>query len=261
LWPYIKCIEKLNVMPKITLFDELIERLGVARPTVINLHMPKCLRGIVESYTPDLLCIDEKGNQCWVNSDALCVGNTFCKIIVVKTLIITSRTKFHKGLVSITGPGAVKCIGDMSRMFYNCSSFNSKLAWDTSLVTNMSYMFCMCTAFNQPLDWDTSQVTNMYAMFEGCKVFNQLLKWDTSQVNDMRSMFWGCTAFNQPLDWNTSQVTNMRWMFYVCIAFNQQLDWDTSQVTNMEFMFYGCIAFNQQLDWDTSQVTDMRKMF
>ncbi|KAL1523850.1 hypothetical protein AB1Y20_018771 [Prymnesium parvum] len=46
-------------------------------------------------------------------------------------------------------------------MFYEASSFNQLLDWDTSSVTDMSIMFNRAISFNQPLDWDTSSVTDM----------------------------------------------------------------------------------------------------
>jgi surface protein len=189
-------------------------------------------------------------------------------------------------------------ITDMTRMFYDASSFNQPIGtwntsnvtameemfaeatsfnqpignWNTSNVTNMGWMFSQATAFNQPIgDWNTSKVTNMHGMFNNAVLFNQPIgKWDTGNVIDMQYMFASARTFNQPINynsatgaWNTSKVTNMQGMFYSAYAFNGPIgDWNISNVSNTSFMFSGAYAFNQPIgNWNTSNVTNMGWMF
>jgi len=52
-------------------------------------------------------------------------------------------------------------VSNLSRMFYNCSSFNSNISgWDVSSVTDISEMFYGATSFDQDLSsWDFSSIT------------------------------------------------------------------------------------------------------
>ena len=59
-------------------------------------------------------------------------------------------------------------------MFYGATAFNQNLkAWDTKSVRDMSNMFYQATSFNQPLSFNTEQVTTMSQMFMYCYAFNQ----------------------------------------------------------------------------------------
>ena len=55
----------------------------------------------------------------------------------------------------------------MRNTFHGAAAFNSKLAWDTSSVTNMEGTFYGAKAFNQPLAWDLSQVTSNILSLSG----------------------------------------------------------------------------------------------
>jgi surface protein len=90
----------------------------------------------------------------------------------------------------------------MSKMFFQCESFNQRLnQWNVSNVTTMYCMFMYCIRFNQPLDqWNVSNVTNMSKMFVNCNRFNQRLnQWNVSNVTNMSNMFNGCASFRQTL--------------------------------------------------------------
>ena len=89
----------------------------------------------------------------------------------------------------------------MALAFLGCKNMQFAEGIDTpdlSKVTDMSRMFYDCTSFNQPLNnWNVSKVTDMGNMFYGCTSFNQPLNnWDVSKVADMSGMFSGCTSFN-----------------------------------------------------------------
>jgi len=100
-------------------------------------------------------------------------------------------------------------VTDMSRMFYDASSFNQPLnKWNVSNVTDMESMFHWATSFNQPLnDWNMSYVGNMSFMFCNASSFNQPLNdWNVevgengpTAYDDVYGMFYGATSFNQPL--------------------------------------------------------------
>jgi surface protein len=199
------------------------------------------LAKIVYAFVPDIECEYADGStRCFKNGGIVNFSDVV-HITVFTEFIITKDTKF-KLLVDITGP--VKLVGDMSRKFAGCTSFNSNTdLWDTSKCTNMSWMFSGCRSFNQPLDsFDTAQCTDMAWMFEGCALFDQSLRgFDTAQCTDMSGMFCGCELFNPQcgLDsFDTAQCTDMKWMLKGCVSFNQSLrGFDTSNCTNMNDMF------------------------
>ena len=99
---------------------------------------------------------------------------------------------------------------NMTRMFYNATSFNQDInGWDVSKVTNMNHMFYNATNFNQDLgNWDVGNVLYMESMFNNATNFNQDIGgWDVSNVFHMKKMFYNATNFNQDLgDWHTSNV-------------------------------------------------------
>ena len=72
---------------------------------------------------------------------------------------------------------------------------------DLSGVTDMSRMFFQASSFNQDLStWDVSSVTNMLQMFVGATSFNgSVSSWNVSQVADMADMFDGASSFEQNL--------------------------------------------------------------
>jgi len=93
-------------------------------------------------------------------------------------------------------------IGNLSRCFYNCTSFNGNISnWDVSNVTTMSNMFYNCILFNQPLDWDVSNVTTMSNMFYNCILFDQdISNWDISLVENFENFCYGVTISENNYD-------------------------------------------------------------
>jgi hypothetical protein len=225
------------------------------------------LAKIVYDFVPDIECEYADGStRCFKNGDTVDFTDVV-HITVFTEFIITKDTKFNL-LVDITGP--VKLVGDMTRKFDNCRSFNSNTdLWDTSKCTNMSGMFEECVSFNQSLrSFDTSNCTDMAGMFSSCYLFNQSLRnFDTSNCTDMRGMFFSCKLFNSPCglaSFDTTQCTNMSYMFFECESFNPPgglYSFDTLCCTSMRGMFEECVSFNQPLCFDTSNCTDMAYMF
>jgi hypothetical protein len=206
------------------------------------------LAKIVYDFVPDIECEYADGStRCFKNGDTVDFTDVV-HITVFTEFIITKNTKFRL-LVDITGP--VKLVGDMTRKFSHCKSFNSNTdLWDTSRCTIMAGMFAWCESFN-PLggldSFDTTQCTNMNAMFSNCISFNPprgLDSFNTSNCTDMSFMFNDCTSFNQPLDnFDILLCTNMSYMFSDCVSFDQSLDnFDIPNYTNTSHMFSGCCS-------------------
>ncbi|KAL1503849.1 hypothetical protein AB1Y20_012313 [Prymnesium parvum] len=85
------------------------------------------------------------------------------------SLITSSVTDMSCKCPTTPGPSShVLCMswyGVNADMFFDASSFDQLLDWDTSSVTAMYYMFYGASSFNQPLTWDTSSVTSMTGKF------------------------------------------------------------------------------------------------
>ncbi len=173
-------------------------------------------------------------------------------------------------------------ITDMSRLFEDCSTFNSPIHyWNVGNVTNMHHMFCRAISFNQSLsDWNVRKVTSMKEMFHGATSFNQPLNdWKLDDITDMSSMFYEASSFNQELDsWHqcidpvTVKVVGMlhraksfthfphvttRFPFTNKTLYKkiQALIHGQSDYTTEQF-WYGPMS-----EWDTSRVTDMSNLF
>ena len=62
----------------------------------------------------------------------------------------------------------------MSSMFYNCKALKTVgdiSGWDVSKVTHMSRMFYECKSFNQDIsDWDVSKVKFKTYIFLNCPI-------------------------------------------------------------------------------------------
>jgi surface protein len=169
----------------------------------------------------------------------------------------------------------VSQVTDMSRLFYNKTTFNDEISnWNVSNVTNMGFMFFGASAFNQPINtsgdiWNTTSVTNMVGMFKGATVFNgDISSWNTAAVTSTKEMFMDANAFNGNISsWNTAAVTNMREMFLGARSFNRAIptsgtSWNTAAVTDMSSMFKNTNVFNQDISsWNTGAVTTMSAMF
>lgn len=154
-------------------------------------------------------------------------------------------------------------VQDMSRMFYNATSFNQPLILDTTNVVSMRQMFCFAIAFNSPLNFtSTANVVNMMNMFSGATVFNQPLNFNTSKVTDMSYMF-ARSRFNQPLAFDTRQVTTFRNIFWLNRYYNQSINFTTTTaLTIVISMFDGATRFNSPVYMsNTSNVTSYMNMF
>lgn len=258
--------------------------------TELSLINPVEIVTIVQEYISDCFVITWDKKEYEFNytelKDALLHLNIHTINCIRLFTIDASYQDHFKTIVQING--AVKCVGNMERMFNEAESlvqlngswdtgqvtdmsfmFNNcrKLVdinsgtWDTSNVTNMKGMFYNSLCFNQPLPWNTSNVTSMKYLFFNAKNFDQNLYWNTSKVTDMSCMFYNTQSFNKPLYWDTSNVTNMSNMFFNAESFNQQLNWKTSKVTNMCYLFYNAKSFKQKLEWDMSEVKNKKFIF
>ena len=173
--------------------------------------------------------------------------------------------------LQITATDALNLTGTTTlyQAFRNCNNlrdYGDMSNWDVSNVSDMSRMFYEASSFNQNMDgWDVSNVTDMSRMFYRLTSFNQDIGgWDVSNVTNMMYMFYKTSSFNQDIGrWNVSNVTDMSWMFSEALSFNHDIGgWDVSNVTDMSYMFYGASSFNHDIgDWDVSRVTDMASMF
>jgi len=209
------------------------------------------------------------------NSNGYFYGCSNLTITATDVLDLTGTTTMQyafRGCSSLTTVPSmnewdISSITNMSRMFYDASSFNQDIStWDTSNVTTMSYMFFNASSFNQNIgNWDVSSVTSMYSMFAFATAFNQEIgSWNTSNVNTMFYMFYNASSFNQNIgNWDTSNVTAMALMFHGASSFNQNIgNWDVSSVTIMFNMFQNASSFDQDIgSWDVSSVTNMTNMF
>ena len=129
----------------------------------------------------------------------------------------------------------------MSEMFHNCDSFNKRLYFDTSNVTNMEGMFYCCEKFNQPIHFNTSSVTTMRYMFHGCEKFNRSIQFDSSSTEDMEHMFSECKRLNSNIKLSTSNVKDMSFMFFNCENFNKDISqWDLGNCIYQQNVFTGC---------------------
>ncbi|WP_161804624.1 BspA family leucine-rich repeat surface protein [Lacinutrix himadriensis] len=197
----------------------------------------------ISSYDRSRLkSIEQWGDIEWTSMQAAYYG---CENLVVNAMDIPDLSQ----------------VTNMSKMFYECSSFNQSFDnWDVSNVTNMSYMFQDASSFNLPINsWNVVNVTDMSFMFRNATSFNQPLNsWNVFNVTDMESMFQDATSFNQPINsWDVGSVTNMRFMFRDAESFNQEIDnWDVSNVRDMRNMFYNANSFNQSLySWNFNSIT------
>ena len=200
----------------------------------------------------------------------LCDDNTVC-LGDIDTSEITNMSElfYYSTRPDFSGieKWNVSNVTDMSRMFYDATTFNGDISrWDTSNVETMKGMFCGAKNFNGNISqWKTASVRDMSSMFSGAEKFNQPIgDWNTTRVKDMHGMFNNAINFNQDIGcWDTSNVINMSAMFYNAKAFNQRLnEWKTSRVITMDNMFHGAAAFNQPLDkWDICHVKELCGMF
>jgi surface protein len=86
----------------------------------------------------------------------------------------------------------------MDDMFYYNSAFNQPIntiggSWNTSSVTQMSRMFYNATSFDQDIGgWDTVSVTSMYRMFYNATSFDRNINgWDVDNVSNSDNFDYG----------------------------------------------------------------------
>jgi len=70
-------------------------------------------------------------------------------------------------------------------MFFNCTSFNQPLHFDTSSVTNMNYMFSGCTSFNQPLHFVIDNANNIHNIYTNTPIQALLNKYNYNSIKDL----------------------------------------------------------------------------
>ena len=77
----------------------------------------------------------------------------------------------------------------MDRMFEGASAFNQPLSgWDLSNANSTTNMFYNATSFNQLLDWNTMKVTSMAYMFRGASSLKQIPVLKIGVLTDAREM-------------------------------------------------------------------------
>jgi surface protein len=139
------------------------------------------LANIVKEYMPtSLKCTDISGNIIFLTQEDKDLTK-YRSIEVSGTFVITEKTKF-KHIENILGK--VVCIGDMSKNFVYCSSFEGQVSnWDVSNATNTHIMLDM---LYKKSTWNLSNVNNMYKMFESSSCFdNNIDKWPIVRQDDM----------------------------------------------------------------------------
>ncbi len=142
--------------------------------------------------------------------------------------------------------------GDMTQMFYGCSSVYFKeldfSGCNTSNVGSMHQTFYGCSHL-QKINFsgcNTSNVTNMAGMFVGCDLLKEVnfTGCNTSNVTNMAGMFEGCKSLKElnVNGFNTGNVTDMSNMFKNCSGLTSLdlTNFNTGNVINMGEMFYGC---------------------
>jgi len=124
---------------------------------------------------------------------------------------------FNQYLDSSASYWNTSLVTSMSNMFYNAFAFNNggrDLSLNTYNVQNMNYMFFNDSSLNVNIYFNTSQVTNMESMFQNAITFNKYLNntgpyWNTEQVKNMDNMFNNATVFNNTdidLSFNTTNL-------------------------------------------------------
>ena len=153
----------------------------------------------------------------------------------------------------------------MGSAFYGASNmvYSAADSPNLSAVTNMSRMFYNATSFNGDISsWDVSSVADMSWMFYLSRFNGDISSWDVSSVTDMNGMFWKSDFNGDISSWDVSSVTGMSVMFSDAQSFNGDLStWDVSSVTDMHGMFAGSPFTGDLSTWDVSSVTDMSRMF
>ena len=77
----------------------------------------------------------------------------------------------------------------MDGMFEGASAFNQPLSgWDLSNANSTANMFYNATSFNQLLDWNTRKVTSMAYMFRGASSLKQIPVLEIGVLTDAREM-------------------------------------------------------------------------
>lgn len=154
----------------------------------------------------------------------------------------------------------INCVS-MSSMFAYAESFNKPLNFNTGNVGSMTAMFQNALSFNQPLIFNTTSVKFMDAMFANAVSFNQAIDFDMRSVGSMVYFLAGAVNFNQPLNLSTSNVTLLMGLLHSAIGFNQPVTLDTRAATLMKCMFCNATSFNQPVTFNTDAVLDMSSMF
>jgi len=164
-------------------------------------------------------------------------------------------------------------VTDMSDMFRGATSFNGYLgSLPVHYVTDASHMFDGATSFNSDLSpWQTNSLLTTNSMFRNATSFNQSIgHFNTTNVTDMSHMFEGATSFTggeggsrSVSDFNTSAVLTMNSMFKDATSFNTEVGgWDVSRLTDAGSMFAGAANFDRLLsNWNVGSLTNMSNMF
>lgn len=82
--------------------------------------------------------------------------------------------------------------GNLQRLLEGSTNVIEVLGANTTGIGEMSYMFYGCSSLTSVPLFDTRRVYNMYAMFQGCSSLTSVPLFDIPIVNNMSFMFYDC---------------------------------------------------------------------
>ena len=152
---------------------------------------------------------------------------------------VTSLESFFEGCTSLDcqlGNWDVGNIVDMSRMFFNCLSYNNGAnntpinSWDVSNVKYMNGMFAFANQFNRSINgWHMENVETITEMFFRATAFNQACTWSINNLND-------ASGFMSDVTLGVANYNNLlkSWVNSTTIQSNVTADFGKSQYSGTD---------------------------